>query len=93
MFTSSIPLRSGDVLEVVRYDSSTTGIPSMVTAEDVGVSNPLIVSGTVEVEHEYTCKAHAKMKFLKLGLPNSLSVPCCILCFLITVLPHRIQAS
>ena len=52
---SPLPLRSGDALEVVRYDS-TTGVPSMVTAEDVGVSNPLIISGNIstgDVESEY----------------------------------------
>ena len=40
---------------MVRYDS-TTGVPSMVTAEDVGVSDPLIISGTIstdDVESEY----------------------------------------
>ena len=53
MFTSLLALRIGVVSEVVRYESSTTGIPSVVTAEDVGVSDLLIVSGTVEVEREH----------------------------------------
>ena len=45
-YYSPLPLRSGGALEVVRYDS-TTGVPSTVTAEDVGVSNPFIISGNV----------------------------------------------
>ena len=53
MFTTPFTLRSGDVLKVVHYDSSTTRIPSMVAAKDVGVSDPVTISGTVEVEREY----------------------------------------
>ena len=42
-----VPVRSGDDLEVVHYNDSTTGVPSMVQAEDVGVSDPLIISGSI----------------------------------------------
>ena len=43
-------LRSDGALEVVRYDDSTTRLPSAVQAEDIGVTDPLIISGSVVSE-------------------------------------------
>ena len=39
--------RSGDALEVVRYAELTRGVPSMVEAHDINVSNPVIILGTI----------------------------------------------
>ena len=49
LYTVSLCIRSDGALEVVHYDDSTTRLPSAVQAEDIGVSDPLIISGSVIV--------------------------------------------
>ena len=50
LFRALFSDRHEDAIEVVHFDTTTRGVPSLVEAQDIGVTSPLVISGSIMSE-------------------------------------------